>query len=205
MRHNNNPVGFLFLGLSALIEYVFPPFPGDTVTLFGAFLVTRYQWSMPWVFFSVLLGSGIGAMLDFYLGRWMENRYEHRASLKHKSHHKIEKIIKAFKRHGEAYIALNRFLPAIRALFFVAAGMAGLRSSRVLFFALISAAAWNTLILGVGYAVGANWEKIQSFFRVYALLGWLVVGVITVFFLVRWLIQKKNNKSEREGVNTERP
>ena len=42
--------GLSVLFVSALIEYVFPPFPGDTVTLFGAFLAAHQGWSVPLVF-----------------------------------------------------------------------------------------------------------------------------------------------------------
>ncbi len=117
-----------------MLEYLFPPFPGDTVTLFGAFLVTQYSWNLPLVFGVVLLGSALGAMADFYVGVWMGRRYREGRFLRAPSvRRRVDQVTGAFQRHGEAYIALNRFLPAVRAVFFIAAGMAGLRPARVLF------------------------------------------------------------------------
>jgi membrane protein DedA with SNARE-associated domain len=194
LEHNNNPLGLLLLGLSALIEYVFPPFPGDTVVLFGAFLVTRHGWSLPLVFLVVMAGSGVGAMADFAFGVWLGRSQG--GGLRGfllgpvERQRKIEGLLDAFRRHGEAYIAINRFLPAVRALFFVAAGMARLRAGRVLFFSLASAAAWNTLIIGAGFAVGKSWEGIERFFRLYTTLAWAALGAVAVVLLVRFLLRR---------------
>jgi membrane protein DedA with SNARE-associated domain len=191
VQHNNNPVGLTLLALSALLEYVFPPFPGDTVTLFGVFLVTRYEWSLALVFVALLVGSAIGAMADFYVGVWMGSRYRSGRFLRREAvREQVEKVIASFRRHGEVYIALNRFLPAVRAVFFVAAGMAGLRPGRVLFFALVSAAGWNLLLVGVGYAVGANWGRITAVFRAYSVVAWSVVGAAALLLAIRWVVRR---------------
>jgi membrane protein DedA with SNARE-associated domain len=192
LQRNNNPVGLLLLGLSALLEYVFPPFPGDTVTLFGAFLVTRYDWSVAQVFLAVLLGSGIGAMLDFAFGRWVGDRYRDGRLLKSPANRaRIDQVLDAFRRHGEVYVVLNRFLPAVRAVFFVAAGMAQLRAWRVLLFALISAALWNALIIGAGYAVGANWSRITDLFRTYSIVAWGAIGAVALALGLRFWLRRR--------------
>jgi len=192
LRVNNNPLGLLLLGASAMVEYIFPPFPGDMVTLFGAFLVTRYQWSLPLVFLSVLTGSGLGSMMDFGVGVWLRQRYEDgRIFKRERSRRTVERVLASFRRYGEVYVALNRFLPAVRAFFFLAAGMAGLRAGRVLFFALVSAGAWNLLIIGAGYAVGANWERIKGLWQAYSIVAWSVLGAAAVLLLVRWAVRKK--------------
>ena len=59
----NHPLGLLFLFLSCVIEYLFPPFPGDTITLFGAVLITAYHWSFWWMMVVLTLGNLLGATL----------------------------------------------------------------------------------------------------------------------------------------------
>ena len=187
LRHNNSPLGLLVLGATALIEYVFPPFPGDTITLFAAVLVTRFGWNLGLAFGAVLAGSGAGAMLDYYVGVWMGDRYRQGRFLHRPSHReKVDAVLAAFRRHGEAYVVLNRFLPAVRAVFFLAAGMERLRPLRVLFFALLSAAAWNALILAAGYGLGANWERIRSAFATYSTVAWSVLGLAAIVLVGRW-------------------
>jgi membrane protein DedA with SNARE-associated domain len=192
LAHNNNPLGLALLGAAAFVEYVFPPFPGDSVTLFGAFLVTRYDWSIALVFAAVMLGSGLGAMVDFYVGVFVGRRYaEGRFLRSQAARARVDQVIAAFRRHGEIYVVLNRFLPAVRAVFFIAAGMARLRAWRVFAFALVSAAAWNALIIGAGFALGSNWGRITGVFRTYSLVAWGLLGLLVAFFVGRWLWRRR--------------
>lgn len=55
---------------SALLESIFPPWPSDVVTLYGAYLVGRGKANLPIAFLSVVAGSLLGVMALFYLGRW---------------------------------------------------------------------------------------------------------------------------------------
>jgi membrane protein DedA with SNARE-associated domain len=94
-------------------------------------------------------------------------------------------------------VALNRFVPGVRALFFVAAGMARLRPGRVLLFGLLSAAAWNALVFGAGWAMGANLDRLKSLASTYTRIAWGVVGLIVVALLVGWLRQRARERDRR--------
>lgn len=175
---HNSPAGYLVLAAAALLEYVFPPFPGDMVTLFGAFLVTRHGFSLPVTFLSVLAGSGAGAMVNFAVGARMRGPYEQGRFLRsEKTRKHIDRVLQAFRRYGAIYVIVNRFLPAVRAVFFVAAGLAGLRPLPVLAYALLSAAAWNAMVIAVGRVLGANWERIRDLARLYSVGVWILLGV----------------------------
>src|SRR6187397_2336142 len=87
----NHPAGYALLAGSALLEYVFPPFPGDTITLFGAVLITAYGWSGAGVFATVLAGSLAGAMIDFAVGRRLRARGHKRPA--------VDRIVARFERH----------------------------------------------------------------------------------------------------------
>jgi membrane protein DedA with SNARE-associated domain len=194
LQQNNNPLGLLLLGACAMVEYLFPPFPGDMVVLFGALLIARHGWNLPLVFLSVLAGSGLGCMIDFAVGAWMKGPYTEGRFLRgERSRRAVERVLASFRRHGEVYVALNRFLPAVRAVFFLAAGMAGLRAWRVLLFALLSASVWNALIIGAGYAVGANWERIRTLFSIYSTAAWSLLALVALALLVRWWIRRRRS------------
>jgi membrane protein DedA with SNARE-associated domain len=171
--------GLALLFASSAVEYVFPPFPGDTVTLFGAFLAANLGWSVPLVFAAVTAGSLAGASIDYALGRRLArtpiNALSGRAK---RARERVEPILARFRRHGAAYIAVNRFLPGVRALFFVAAGMAGLPAARVLLYGLASAAAWNALVIAAGFAVGRNWERLLGLLGTYTAVAWIPVAML---------------------------
>ncbi len=185
--------GLAVLFASAAVEYVFPPFPGDSVTLFGAFLAATEGWSVPLVFTVVTLGSVVGAVIDYALGRRLATIPRDRLSGGRRALMKrAQSIVDRFERHGAVYIAVNRFLPGIRALFFVAAGMARLPMGKVILWGALSAAAWNALIIGAGFAVGKNWDRLLELLRTYTLVAWIVVGVVIAALIVRWWLKKNH-------------
>ena len=190
ITQQNNPTGMALLGLSAFIEYVFPPFPGDTITLLGAFLITAHGWSFPLVFLVVLAGSGAGALCDFWLGLWLKRRELANAAKHPAASAKLAKLVERFRRHGAVYLVINRFLPGVRALFFVAAGMAGLRARAVLFWALVSAALWNLLLIAIGCTVGRNFGALRHFLATYSTVVWIALATIAVGWLARTLYRR---------------
>lgn len=182
--------GLILLGLAAAVEYVFPPFPGDSVTIVGAVLIPTADW--PWwaVFAAVMLGSMLGGAGDWWFGTVVANRREGTPGRwlgRPKVKERLDQIVQKFEKHGAKFLALNRFLPAFRALFFVAAGVARLRLGPVLLWAAVSAAAWNALLLAVGWVVGYNLGELVDFVEQYTIvvLGGLAGGVI-LWSIYRW-------------------
>jgi membrane protein DedA with SNARE-associated domain len=184
--------GLLILFGSAFVEYVFPPFPGDTVTLFGAFLAANFDWSVPLVFAAVTLGSLAGSAADYGLGRRLaKTPVDQLSGRKRRAREKVQPILEKFERHGAVYVVVNRFLPGIRAFFFIAAGMARLPLWKVLAWGAVSAAAWNALIIGVGFAIGKNWDRLLGLLRTYTTGAWILIGVVVAALFVRWLVKRR--------------
>ena len=192
VARNHNTLGLGVLLLSACIEYLFPPFPGDTITVFGAFLVARRGWSAPAVFGAVTVGSAIGCMIDYAVGRWLggtEERWARGRIGRYRA--QIDGLIEKFARHGGLYIAINRFIPSLRALFFVAAGMARLRWWVVLAYGTLSALLWNALLLLVGVTVGQSWDRLVSLFETYGMAFWSLAAIAVVAVVVRRLARRR--------------
>jgi membrane protein DedA with SNARE-associated domain len=168
--------GWFVLAGAAAIEYVFPPFPGDFVTLLGAVLVTAAAWSWYGVLSAVMLGAGLGAALVFELGR----RWGRRRRAAGVDAALLDRLVARFQRHGAVYLVLNRFVPGVRSLFFVAAGLAGMRRAPVYAFALLSALLWNLVLVGLGAALGANLDGLERLMRTYTVSFVAVLATITV-------------------------
>lgn len=190
---NEGAVAYLLLACSAALEYIFPPFPGDTVTLFGAFLVGARGWSLPAVFFVVTVGSVAGAALDYAIGVSLARERTEGGFLVRrwaKAQDRIDPVIKTLKKRGPAFLVINRFLPGVRAFFFVAAGMAGLRLRAVLFYAALSALLWNALIVAAGLALGSSWERLRAAGQMYTNVMWAAMGLAAAVLLARWTLRR---------------
>jgi len=100
---------YLFLGISAFVENLFPPIPGDTVTAFGAFLVGVGRLDFFLVYLSTTFGSLLGFMSLFWVGGYLGRRFFLERDYRFL---KAEKIVRAevwFRKYGYFVIALNRW------------------------------------------------------------------------------------------------
>jgi membrane protein DedA with SNARE-associated domain len=189
------PLIYLSLGLSAFVENIFPPIPGDTITAFGAFLAAMGELDFLGVYVSTTLGNLLGFMALFWLGSYLGRHFfiEQNFWL-----FKADKIIKAeawFIKYGYFIIMINRFLPGARSVISIAGGMSGLKTKKVMILCLISCAAWNLIWVFMGYSLGNNWSivkaEITSHLARYNITVVFVFGLcILLFTLFKWLKQK---------------
>jgi len=182
-------VVYLMLFAGAFLEYIVPPVPGDMFVIAGAVLVAAFGWHFLPVLAVVTFGAVLGAYLDFVFGKWLV-RSGRLQKFGDRGQRAIGGIVTQMQRRGPAYLAINRFVPGLRAFFFVAAGIAGLTTGQVLLWSSVSALAWNALLVGVGYALGDNLEAVETFFTRYGLIAWGLIAAVVLFFVVRALVRK---------------
>ncbi|MBN2125055.1 MAG: DedA family protein [Deltaproteobacteria bacterium] len=183
---------YLLLGLSALVENLFPPIPGDTITAFGAFLVGIGRLDFWGVYAATTLGSLTGFLMLFWIGRRLGRRFflerDHRFF-------RAEDIRKAevwFQKYGCLLIAANRFLPGVRSVISIAGGISRLEAIQVGVLAFLSCGLWNGIWIMMGYLLGSNWQVVQakiSFILVRYNLAVVLVAAVILFFL--WCRKKR--------------
>lgn len=182
--------GAAMLLVGAMIEYVVPPFPGDSITIAGAMLIPTAGWNPVIVFAAVMAGSMLGGAIDWRVGIWLADRLEsgddnrlvrwlHRPSVQKR----YDWVVDKFDRHGAKFLAVNRFLPVFRSFFFIAAGLARLSLRSVLLWSALSAAVWNGALLAVGYAVGYNIEQLAWIVERYTIA--VLAGLVALFVVVQ--------------------
>ncbi len=191
---------YIFLFLSAIVENLFPPIPGDTITAFGAFLVGTGRLNYALVFISTSAGSVIGFMLLFYLGRYLEREFFLQKDYKYFSVQSIIAAEKWFDKYGFLVILGNRFLPGVRSVISIVSGISNLSPIKVFSLALISSAVWNFIWIQAGFMLGNNWDVVKKNFAAilskYNLIaGVIIVAAITAYVSWRiWKYQHEKNK-----------
>lgn len=182
--------GLLVLALSAMIEYLFPPFPGDGITVLGAVLVDAAGWSLWGVLAAVTAGSVAGGLLTYEVGRavargrrdgWLGRKLSAPAIQT-----RVDQVCAYFTRYGAATIVVNRFAPGLRAVVFVAAGLSGLERWRVALWAVVSALLWNGALVGAGALVGHNLDALLGLLRRYTTAASWALALLAVAALARW-------------------
>ncbi len=189
--------GYWVLGAAAAVEYVFPPFPGDTVTLLGGIYAVRGNRSIALVLLAITTGSVLGAVLDYVIGMKLAARLERlrgEGTVRSKQHDRVLALARTMRRRGTMLLLLNRFLPAVRGLLFVAAGAARLPLTRVMGLGMVSALVWNALLVGAGFAVGGNAERLESWVRTYYQILYVVLSLVAVGFGLHWIRRRGRSK-----------
>ncbi len=186
--------GYVLLGLAALLEYVVPPFPGDTVMLLGGAYAARGERSVVGVFLAVTLGSVVGLALMYGVGRLVGarvDRFPEGRLFFGLTHSKIRQIQEQMRTRGSWLLLANRFFPSFRAVLFVAAGAAKMSFARVVLLGTLSAMAWNVLMVGIGFTVGGNVERLTGLLNQYNRIAFVVMGVAVFGLVIRYFLKRR--------------
>lgn len=199
-----DPLAYMFLGLSAFVENVFPPIPGDTITAFGAFLVGAGKLSFVGVYGCTTIGSLLGFLSLFKVGGWLGRRYFMENDYRFFRASAILKAEQWFEKYGYFLIAVNRFLPGVRSAVALAGGISRLKSIWVALLALFSSALWNLIWIMSGYMLGTNWPAVETrisdlLMEFNATVAIVAALAVLVVFWRRILIRRRTAKQDRRS------
>lgn len=164
------------LFFAAWIEYVFPPFPGDTLLVAGGFFVAQGALPLVLTFLVLTAGSVTGCVVGWALGhhglglrRFIRPGY-------------LERIKTNYDRWGAWLLIANRFVPGIRGAFMISTGLIKMPLKPILIWGTLSAILWNSVLIGLGYIFSDSLEQLLQITQAYgktvliliglALLGW---------------------------------
>jgi len=177
---------YAFLFIIAFLENVFPPIPGDVPVAFVGYLIATSELSFTACIASASIGSVIGFMIVYFVARTIgENLYEEGGGpIKQKITNLANRFfppeqmdyVKAnFSKHGYTLVAANRFFAGTRTLICIVAGFLHLNWFYVFITALISAILWNIVLVGGGYFLGENWQKVGEYISAYGVIITILV------------------------------
>jgi membrane protein DedA with SNARE-associated domain len=190
----------LVLFFATLVEYVFPPFPGDLLVVLGAWYAVQGALSWPATFASVTAGAVLGAWIDYRIGAAVGRRIEGRVATRSVlSAERLARFEASYRRWGDLLLLANRFFPGIRAFFFLAAGASRIPLAKVLVYGGISAALWNALLLAGGALFARNAAELVALFERYTQVASTVVIAGAVVAAIVVLARRRRRAPRAEG------
>lgn len=189
---------YLFLFVSALIENLFPPVPGDTITALGAFLVGTGRLDYILVYLSTSVGSVVGFMCLYFVGRMLEREFFMKHDYRAFPRESIVSAERWFSKYGYSIVLANRFFPGIRSVISIVSGISRLRVLPVFLIALASASVWNLIWIQAGYMLGNNWhtvrQKVSQMLQNYNIAAGAVLALFAASAAVYIFIKKKKSR-----------
>lgn len=187
-------MAYLILFVSAFVENTFPPVPGDTVTVFGAYLITTGKLGFTGVLLSTSAGSVLGFMTMYFAGRLLGRDFFNEKRARIFKAKRMDKVERWFHKYGYGVILANRFLSGTRSVISLFAGIFHLRWFMVFLLSSVSAIVWNGLLMWAGYVLGVNWENITELISRYN----QVVIALTLILVVAFFIYRRNKKKKKK-------
>lgn len=208
----NEHLNYGTVTLLMTIESSFIPFPSEVIVPPAAYQACNSENETLHVtssnFVNVLLiilfatlGALIGALINYVLALWLgrpiiywfaDSKVGHMLLL---DSTKVQKAEDYFREHGNVSTLLGRFIPAIRQLISIPAGLAKMHIGMFILFTSIGAAVWNTILAILGYVAHGQKDLIDKYNHelTIALLAIFAIGV--AYVVVKWIISAKKRKN----------
>jgi undecaprenyl-diphosphatase len=159
---------------TALVTYVVP---GGTMIIFGGHFAAQGKLDLLGVIAVAWLGTVLGTSFDFMLGRMGHRTYLRHWLARPAVARSIERASAFLWRYGLGAILVGHFIPPLRTVLAVAAGMTQLPYWRFLLYEICAALAWSSLYAAGGYLLS---DQISLLVEAIDRLGWLAAAGVAV-------------------------
>ena len=187
--------GYFSVFFLMILESMIAPIPSEAVMPFAGFLIVDGQFTWTSVILVSTFGSIIGSLISYYLGAWggrpIIEKFGKYLLL---DNHHLELTEKYFNKKGELTIFICRFIPVVRHLISLPAGMGRMNIAKFVIYTTIGAALWNTFLTWVGYTLKNNWREVMKYSHTIDIVVVAILAVVIVFFAYS-LIKQRNKKA----------
>ncbi|MGG4034004.1 DedA family protein [Paenibacillus cisolokensis] len=184
--------GYMGIFLLIAIENLFPPIPSEVILTFGGFMTTYTGLTVPGVILASTVGSLFGAVLLYLIGSLLDiqrlekivKRWGHILRLTPEDLHKANDW---FAKYGLWTVFFCRFIPLIRSLISIPAGMAKMNFGVFIVLTAVGSFIWNAVLIYVGSRVGASWETIVEYMDIYSNFVYAGIAIAAIAVIVWWI------------------
>ena len=191
-----NSYGYLGVFLLILIENIFPPIPSEVILLFGGFMTTYTSLNVLGMTMSSTLGSVLGALILYKIGNFFNEK-----TLKRLIHTRLGKLLRInnsdidssfnyFQTKGEKTIFFCRFIPLIRSLISLPAGINKMNITKFTIYTTLGSLIWNIVLITLGHIVGSNWKSILKIFDLYSTYAVIIIFIISIVLIIKFYKKK---------------
>jgi len=198
-----NKYGYLGILLLIMIENIFPPIPSEIILGFGGYMTRTTNLTLFGVIFISAIGSCLGASILYWFGyiinkerliRLTKTKIGKIINFKEED---IENANEWFLKRGYKSILFGRFIPVIRSIISIPAGISKMPFLAFFLLTFIGTFIWNGILTIIGSILGDNWYKIGIFIKKYSIFVIIISVLINVFLIMYWIIKRRKVKNKK--------
>lgn len=185
------PGVFLLMVLESMVF----PVPSEAVMPFAGFLIVTGQFTFTGVIIASTLGSIVGSLasyaMGFYGGKPFIKRFGKYLLL---DAHDLEITERFFAKRGELTIFIARFVPVIRHMISIPAGLGKMNIWKFIIYTVLGAGLWNSFLTYVGFKLKENWEEVMTYSHTIDIVVVAVLGIAFLYYAYKVYLNltKKN-------------
>ena len=196
VRAGGYPAVFILITLESTLV----PIPSELVMPLAGFMAYKGEFSLPVILVinsaGALLGSGLCYWIGVVGGKPFLVKYGKYFLV---NQHDIAKTETFFAKHGKATILIARFLPVIRHVISVPAGIARMPLRGFFLQTFLGSTIWGGVLILLGYYVGANWETLANTLKRVDLLIGLILVLGLVALGIRFVVRRRASGLENNA------
>ena len=183
--------GYLGIAIAMFLENVFPPIPSEVIMGLTGMAVADGKLTLVGAVAAGTVGAVLGNWVWYWIGRAVGyarfkpliDRYGRWLTL---DWAEVEKIIDIFKRFDNAIVFWARFLPQVRTMISLPAGMLVMSQLRFLAWTLLGTGVWNTVLIGAGYILRNEFSQFDQYYGWVAVVMMAAVIAIYLYRVITW-------------------
>lgn len=192
---NNSFLTYLFIFISAVLQVIFPPYPGDVVITAAGYLsslntiLDLKHINLVLIAFFVFMGTFISSLMVFYLGYTKGSMvFNSKYILKYFPLHKYDIIKKLVDKYGIFSIIISKFIPGIYTLVVLLIGSFRYNKTKSYIAIILTSIIHNSFLLYLGTKIGNNSRLIkQILFKYYISILLIIISIIIILVLYKFL------------------
>ncbi|MCX5741588.1 MAG: DedA family protein [Proteobacteria bacterium] len=189
-------LGYPGLFVLIFLESTLVPIPSELVMPFAGFMASQGTFALPLVLVINSVGALLGSLTCYAIGAKLGKpfvvKYGKFAFIKAKD---LEKTEEYFAKHGKLTILIGRFLPVVRHVISIPAGIARMPLRPFLLQTFIGSTIWGSFLILIGYYLGKNWETVAKQFKRVDLIVGVVLIAVAVAFAIRFILQRRRARA----------
>lgn len=187
------------LGFLSFLETAIPVIPSEVVLPLAGFTASTGRMNIIVAYLWATGGAVAGAWLLYWLGAWIgvSRLGDWADKIPLLKRDDVNAAVIWFNKYGSPSVFFGRFVPGIRALISLPAGVDKMNFAAFTLWTLLGSAIWNAVLMGFGYYLGANWHIVTEYADKYSLVLKILIVVLVVVFL--WFIIRRALRERAAG------
>ncbi|MEK4792796.1 DedA family protein [Staphylococcus epidermidis] len=190
--------GYTAIFILILLENVLPVVPSEIILTFAGLLSVKSHLSIWTLLIIATIASFIGLLILYYICRLISEEKLYRFVDRHGKWMKLKsKDLKRandwFKKYGAWAVFLCRFVPVLRVLITIPAGINRMNVIQFTTLSLIGTTIWNFALILLGRLLSDSFDALMNGIHTYSRIMYVIIIIAFIYFVIRYLMKRRHS------------